>query len=210
MTATRIFTPVTLDRRRYARRVPIAVLIPIKAFHDAKRRLATSLTSPQRAELAQQMAAVVIAAAHPLPVFVVCDDLAVTEFSIAHGAEVIWCPSRGLNGAVTDGVLYLADAGFDQVIVAHADLPHAQDLAWVADFEGVTIVPDRHQEGTNVMCVPTNAGFNFAYGPGSFLLHSAEAERCQLPLRVAPHGDLGHDVDSPSDLVGVPIPELRP
>ena len=155
------------------------------------------------------MAAKVIAAAHPLPAFVVCDDLTVTEFAITNGAEVIWCPSRGLNGAVTDGVAYLAETGYDKVIVAHADLPRATDLGWVAEFDGVTIVPDRHNEGTNVMCVPASAGFEFAYGPGSFLLHRAEAARCSLPLRVVRHDDLGHDIDSPSDLAGIRMPELK-
>ncbi len=180
--------------------MPAAVLIPIKAFHDAKVRLAGTLTQPDRAALAQQMAATVIAAAHPLPVFVVCDDQAVAEFTIEHHGEVIWCPSRGLNGAVTDGVGYLADAGFDQVIVSHADLPMARELAWVADFDGVTIVPDRHKDGTNVMCVPTSSKFEFAYGPASFHQHSAEAARLGLALRVVHDSNLGHDIDHPDDL----------
>ena len=72
----------------------------------------------------------------------------------ASGPRCIWRPGRGLNGAVTDGVDQLAALGYDQVIVAHADLPHALDLAWVADFDGVTLVPDRHDDGTNVACVP--------------------------------------------------------
>ncbi len=94
------------------------------------------------------------------------------------------------------------------MIVAHADLPHAVDLAWVADFDGVTLVPDRHDDGTNVACVPTGAGFTFAYGPGSFARHRAEAERLGLPLRVEREPHLGWDVDLPDDLA-TPEPGSR-
>ena len=34
------------------------------------------------------------------------------------------------------------------MIVAHGDLPRATDLARCADFDGVTLVPDRHGDGT--------------------------------------------------------------
>ena len=53
----------------------VTVLIPIKAFHAAKQRLSPDLDPSQRADLARWMAAEVIAAAAPLPVVVVCDDL---------------------------------------------------------------------------------------------------------------------------------------
>ena len=69
------------------------------------------------------------------------------------------------------------------MIVAHADLPLATDLAWLADTDGVTLVPDRHRDGTNVLCVPAGAGFAPAYGAGSFRAHRAEAARLGLVTR---------------------------
>jgi 2-phospho-L-lactate guanylyltransferase len=87
------------------------------------------------------------------------------------------------------------------VIVAHADLPLATDLAWLSWFRaGVTLVPDRHRDGTNVVCVPTRVGFRFAYGPGSFDRHYAEARRLGLPVRVVTEPLLAWDVDVPADL----------
>ena len=71
----------------------------------------------------------------------------------------------------------------------------------MADFDGVTLVPDRHDDGTNVASVPTGTGFRFAYGPGSFARHQAEADRLGLPLRVEREPRLGWDVDLPDDLV---------
>jgi 2-phospho-L-lactate guanylyltransferase len=176
------------------------VLIPVKAFAQAKRRLAGVLGDGARADLARSMAETVVRAAGGVPVAVVCDDEHVRAWGIALGVDVIWTPGLGLNGAVEAGVAHLAAAGVDRVIVAHADLPLALDLTWVADFDGVTLVPDRHGEGTNVLAVPAAAGFRFAYGPSSCRRHEAEAIRLGLPARVVPDRRLGWDVDTPDDL----------
>jgi 2-phospho-L-lactate guanylyltransferase len=181
-----------------ARRV--AVLVPVKRFGAAKGRLAPALEPEERAALARSMAGTVVTAAAPLPVWVVCDDPAVAAWAAGAGASVLWKPGRGLNGAVNEGVGDLAASGVDAVIVAHADLPLATDLAWVGRFGGVTLVPDRRDDGTNVACVPAAAGFRFAYGAGSFRRHVAEAERLGLPLRVCRERRLGWDVDLPDDL----------
>ncbi len=177
-----------------------AVLVPVKAFDQAKHRLAPALDAPARAELARSMATNVVQVAAPLPVWVVCDDDGVAAWARDCGATVVWTPGRGLNGAVADGVDHLTALGFDQVVVAHADLPHALDLAWVADFDGVTLVPDRHDDGTNVACVPTGRGFTFAYGAQSFARHRDEVHRLGLDLRVEREVHLGWDVDLPADL----------
>jgi 2-phospho-L-lactate guanylyltransferase len=89
------------------------------------------------------------------------------------------------------------------VTVAHADLPRAWGLDAVGLAPGITLVPDRFGNGTNVMVVPTSAGFRFSYGPGSFARHLAEAERTGLPVRVLDLPDLAWDVDEPGDVVPV-------
>ena len=45
------------------------------------------------------------------------------------------------------------------------------------------------------------AGFTFAYGPGSFRRHSAEARRLAMALRVVREPSLAWDVDVPADLL---------
>jgi 2-phospho-L-lactate guanylyltransferase (CobY/MobA/RfbA family) len=146
------------------------------------------------------MATTVVAAARHLQVAVVCDHDEVASWATEQGAMVVMQPGRGLNNAVTDGVAHLASLGYSRVIVAHADLPHALDLTWVADFEGVTLVPDRRDDGTNVVCVPARTGFRFSYGRGSFRRHADEARRLGLELRVEREPRLGWDVDIPDDL----------
>ena len=190
----------------------IAVLVPVKAFHLAKTRLSERLDANQRGELARRMAAGVLAAAAPLPTFVVCDDDVVADWAASFQATVLWRPGRGLDQAVAAGVAALASQGIERVIVAHADLPLARSLAWAASFDGITIVPDRRSDGTNVISLPTNCGFRFAYGPNSYLRHATEAHRLGLALRVVRHAALSWDVDVPEDLAwaadGVEIPAL--
>ena len=178
----------------------IAALLPVKAFHEAKVRLAPALDAAQRAEVAREMASRVLQATGPLPAAVVCDDDAVASWAEAAGARVIWCPEHGLNGAVEAGVGVLAADGVERVVVVHADLPLATDLDAVIGAEGVTLVPDRREDGTTVISLPATCGFRFAYGPGSFARHRVEVERLGLPLRVVRERRLGWDVDVPEDL----------
>ena len=176
------------------------VLVPVKAFSSAKERLAPLLGSLDRARLARTMAEHVLAAAAPLPVAVVCDDAEVARWAEDHGAIVLPEPGRGLNGAVEAGVARLSAGGAEEILVVHADLPLASDLAGLVGFDGITLVPDRRDDGTNVIGLPASAPFRFAYGAGSFARHRAEAVRLGLALRIVRQPDLEWDVDLPDDL----------
>lgn len=175
--------------------------MPVKAFSTAKARLAPALDDASRVALVRQMADTVLRAAAPLPVTVACDDEEVAAWAIARGASVVWTPGLGLNGAVAAGVRALARGGTSRVVVAHADLPLAEELAPLAAGDGVTLVPDRREDGTNVACVPAAAGFCFAYGPGSFRRHLLAARRAGLAVSVVREPSLAWDVDVPADLL---------
>lgn len=185
------------------------VLVPVKSFAVAKERLAPTLSPDRRAELSRIMAELVLAAAHPLPVAVVCDDPDVASWAAHHGALVLSEPGLGLNGAVEAGVEHLAGMGASEVLVAHADLPLARDLGRLAGFDGVTLVPDRRDDGTNVACVPANAAFRFHYGPGSFDRHRHEARRLGLACRIIRDPRLRWDVDEPPDIPAGLAPPSR-
>ena len=177
----------------------VVVLVPIKTFDQAKNRLATRLDPEARMELARTMARQVLAAAAPHDVRVVCDDPAVAEFAAAEGAGVVHVEVAGLNPAITAAVAQVTPEA-DHVIIAHADLPRATSLDGLVEPGAVTIVPDRHHDGTNVMALPTGVGFNFAYGRGSLHAHIAEALRCGLDVTLRQVVDLQWDVDTPDDL----------
>jgi 2-phospho-L-lactate guanylyltransferase len=180
-----------------------AVVVPVKAFSKAKMRLATVLEPSQRADLARRMAAHVIAAAQPLPVVVVCDDHEVARWAQSMGARALTAPGAGLNGAVTAAFRQLGREGYDRVVIAHADLPLATDLARLAELDGIALIPDRRLEGTNVISLPTRCRFRFAYGAGSFARHQEEARRSGLPWRVVEDPGLAWDVDFPADMTAV-------
>jgi len=181
------------------------VLVPVKAFGAAKGRLAGVLGTADRAALARSMAERVVAAAGAMPVWVACDDDDVAAWALAAGAQVVWSEGLDLNGSVALGLSTLRDVdgvgGIDAVVIAHGDLPLATDLARVTWFRGgATVVPDRHDDGTNVLAVPLAVPLVPAYGPGSFPRHVAQLRGLGLDVRVARIPDLQWDVDVPEDL----------
>ena len=176
------------------------MVVPVKAFREAKHRLAPVFSPEERIVLAHRLGETVIAAAGDAPVHVVCDDDEVADWAIENGAKVLFTPGLGLSGAVTAGVAHLGAEGAEMVTVAHADLPLAYGLeAFGADGE-VTLAPDRRLDGTNVATVPARSGFRFAYGPGSFTRHRAEAERLGLVCHAIHDWRLASDIDTPEDL----------
>lgn len=177
-----------------------AVVIPVKSFALAKGRLAGALTPEGRSTLARECAGRVVAAAKTLPVYVVCDDPDVAAWAESVGASVVRCDEPGLDLAVAAGRRVAANDGHDHIIVAHADLPLAEDLAHVAREGVVSMVPDRHRDGTNVLSFPTRCAFTTAYGPGSFENHVRNAERAGLHHEVIDDAHLALDLDTVDDL----------
>ena len=177
-----------------------AVVVPVKSFALAKGRLADILSGPERAELARSMAATVVGAASSLPVFVATDDDEVAAWAAEQGKPVLAVSVSGLNAVATEVVRMVANRGYRNAMICHADLPLARDLEAVAGFPGVTIVPDRHGDGTNVIVVPTAPGFRFHYGPGSAQQHRHEAARLGLAMRWLRLRHLSWDIDVPDDL----------
>ena len=194
------------------------MLIPVKGFRLAKGRLADRLDETSRSDLARTMASQVVKAAGSLDVRIVCDNDEVADWAHGLGAEVLWIDADGLNPAITAAVAALeaaphpvdGAAGTGHVLIAHADLPHAETLEGLAEAGTVTIVPDRHLGGTNVMALPLGTGFEFHYGPGSFGTHCAEALRCGLDLRVRRVAALEFDIDTPEDLDAAELGERAP
>lgn len=187
-----------------------AVLIPIKAFHQAKQRLDARLSSEHRERLARWTAERVLAAGGELPTYVVCDDDAVAGFAVDHGATVLWEQHQGLNGAVANAVQSLAARGHDHVIVVHGDLPRPSGVAGLARAGTVTLVPDLRLDGTNVLAFPTRSGLTVAYGAGSYRRHLAAAQASAQAVWVIHDRFLALDIDHPIDLDHPLVQEVLP
>jgi 2-phospho-L-lactate guanylyltransferase len=195
-----------------------AVLVPVKAFTKAKVRLQPALEQDERTDLARRMATHVVQVQEHVTVAVCCDDDDVAAWAESIGASVIWCPGTDLNGAVQQGAAAARSAGYASIAIAHGDLPLARSLDSLLGWSGVTLVPDRHRTGSNVIALPTSIDFVFSYGKDSFRRHVAEAVRHRRGLRIVHDPDLGWDIDHPADLQvphrslmdGLPEPESTP
>ena len=175
-------------------------LVPVKAFAEAKVRLAGALGAEARAELARRLAEGVIRSAGYGPVAVVCDDDEVARWASNLGAFVIWAPGKGLNRAVAFGVSELEARGAARITVVHGDILDPSGLGAIPSVPGILLVPDLRDDGTNVISLPSGATFTFSYGPGSFHRHRATAEAGAHDVVILRDLLLGHDVDQPRDL----------
>jgi len=85
--------------------------------------------------------------------------------------------------------------------VSHGDIATPGSFSsFDSSDDSLVIGTDRHGDGSNVVSVPTEVGFRFAYGQGSFERHRQEAERCGITVRVATDVEMQLDVDTPQDL----------
>lgn len=179
--------------------VETAALVPVKAFGAAKARLRGVLPDPDRARLARWMAERVVRAALPLPTFVACDDDDVAEWAEALGAEVLWGPGLGLNGAIDHGIATIHGKGAEHVIVAHGDLPLPDSLPRVAVADTVVLVPDGRRGGTNVLSRPCDLDLPACYGANSFRRHLVLALATGAPVTVRIDARLSIDIDTVDD-----------
>lgn len=185
----------------------LSLVVPLRRFGDAKSRLATVLTDVERATLARACAESVLSCG--LPTYVVCDDPETADFARSAGATPIVVASRGLNPALTEALpLIRAAAGACHLMFAHADLPFGGDLSELAnqpnlDRHEVVIVPDRHNDGSNVVIVGEAIldAWKFCYGPASFVAHHRLAVDLGAHVTVIDHPRLSVDLDTPDDLI---------
>jgi 2-phospho-L-lactate guanylyltransferase (CobY/MobA/RfbA family) len=98
-------------------------------------------------------------------------------------------------------------------MIVHGDLPLPHRLRELLEStvasNTVTIVPDRHRDGTNVLIIPSGVGFKCHYGAQSFEAHKAEATKLGLPLQIIIDDELALDIDTPDDLVALPTQWLE-
>ncbi|MFN8020495.1 MAG: 2-phospho-L-lactate guanylyltransferase [Acidimicrobiales bacterium] len=201
---------MTVDRPAQAEPIGAVVLVPIKAFHLAKGRMASMLDEPTRERLARWTAERVLAAVGDGPVAVVCDDRAVADWAAAHGAIVLWEEGQGLNGAVDRGVGRLHADGHRHVVVVHSDLPRPPALRSFARADTITLVPDARLDGTNLLSFPTDAGLRAAYGGGSFRRHLQMALATNWAVEVVRDPMLALDLDHPRDLTHPLVKDVLP
>jgi 2-phospho-L-lactate guanylyltransferase len=175
-----------------------AVVVPLKRFDRAKSRLRNNRDLDVTA-IVEELARGVIVSARPRPVIIVSEDEELAAFAASLDVELLLSTSTTLNEALQTAYRSLNER-FEQLIIAHGDLRSPEGLGSFETESGITLFADHHGEGTNVMVVPTNLDFHFAYGPGSLGRHLNEARRLAVAHRVDRASPWRFDVDEPDDL----------
>lgn len=192
------------------------VIVPIRSFADAKSRLGTVLDAGQRSHLASTCAARVLTRAGVDRSVVVCNDDDVEQWARALGVSTCRVEGNGLNQSLQAAVpRIMAERRPAEIVIVHADLafPDAlADLDTIVPFgtaRSVTVVPDRHHDGTNVLTLGCDIvpQWRFSYGPGSCDAHCEHARSLGAQLHVVDGSDLGFDLDTPEDLANHRIHE---
>ncbi|MHB8755196.1 MAG: 2-phospho-L-lactate guanylyltransferase [Candidatus Acidiferrales bacterium] len=188
-----------------------AILIPVKEFSEAKRRLSPHFSSADRAALAEAMCEdffeVVAAVRNVERVFVVSKEPRALARAQRRGWETIREPQQISESDSVDAAShYCAEQGVNALLRLPIDLPlvKPQDIEVV--FEAVpsspaaVLVPSRDGTGTNALLRTPPGLFPSRFGPNSFPLHLAEAERCGASACVLRNERLELDVDELEDL----------
>lgn len=184
------------------------IVIPVKPFGEAKRRLATAMDAATRANLARDLFGHVFAEAAqfagPGSVVVVSRSPEILQFAEMHGAAALpEGPEPELNAALECAAARARAEGVARLLVIASDLPllGRDDLAMLAD-DRCAVAPDTHGTGTNALLWPLTPDAGFHFGENSFARHCAAARRCRWEPRIVISAGLAHDIDVPDDLIG--------
>lgn len=188
-----------------------AILIPVKEFREAKKRLAPHFPPAERAALAEAMCEdffrVVAATRCADRVFVISKEPGALTRAEALGWEtIVESHQTSESDSVDAGARYCAEQGVEALLRLPVDLP----LVEPADIESVfanleaaptaVLVPSSDGTGTNALLRSPAVLFPSRFGPNSFPRHLAEAERCGARIRVLRNPRLELDIDELEDL----------
>jgi 2-phospho-L-lactate guanylyltransferase len=186
-----------------------AAILPVKRFPLAKQRLRASVVDSLRADLARAMVGDVLAALRDCPaidatIVVTCErSVAVAARYI--GATVVEdTAEHGQSAAAELGIARALADGFERALCVPGDCPTLDPAELVAllahEHPGVTIVPDRHDSGTNGLLLAPPDAISPSFGPDSRARHERLAREAGAPCRVQRPPSLLLDIDTGEDL----------
>jgi 2-phospho-L-lactate guanylyltransferase len=188
------------------------IVIPCKSFSAGKSRLSTILSPERRDRLCRdflvntvRLAANLVTKEH---IHVVSSDTEVAALACELGVQ---CESKAdidLNSALTCSVASILarepDKSSRDILILPIDLARSSPAAImpvIAAQADAVIVPDRLEQGTNLLRLRADAAlkYRFQYGDGSFSRHRTEAEGLGLKTEIIRDSSLCFDVDTPAD-----------
>ena len=188
-----------------------AILIPVKEFPEAKKRLAPHFSPADRAALAEAMCedffSVVAATRCADRIFVISKEPGALSRARKLGWEtIVESHQTSESDSVDAGSRYCAEQGVHALLRLPVDLPLVEPSDIEAVFEkleaapSVVLVPSSDGTGTNALLRSPAVLFPSRFGPNSFPRHLAEAEGCGARTRVFRNPRLELDIDELDDL----------
>jgi len=182
----------------------LRILIPAKAFACGKSRLAPVLDASARAKLCEDLLLATLKVSVAIaPTTVVTSDPRISALALRYGAQcLLEVAQENLNISLSWAREKISP--IDDVLIMPIDLPYLSRqslIKFVARTSGLTIVPDRHQCGTNLLFLPKQIvqKFCFAFGENSAQAHQREGVRLGVEAKLISLPEAEFDLDSPAD-----------
>jgi 2-phospho-L-lactate guanylyltransferase len=186
-------------------------IVPVKPLNRGKSRLAGILSRVERLELNRHLLTHTLDTLQIIPaieqVLVISRDPEALALARTHGAKTVQEKKTShLNDALIRATFVASKYATAGVLVLPADLPllTPEDIqammARAVNPPVVVIAPDRHRQGTNALLISPAGLIEYNFGPGSFDLHCAQAEKIGARLEICELSSLALDIDYPEDL----------
>lgn len=190
-----------------------AAIIPVKAFAEAKERLAEAMDPETRERLAEAMLEDVLSALDQSRLLdariIVTTDGRAATLAASHGWQVVSDEGgTGHSRAAGIGIEAALEDGAERVVLLPGDCPllearEVDHLLSTVPDEGLAIVRDRHLTGTNALVISPPTAIEPAFGEGSAERHRMLARQSAVLSSFEDLPSLGLDIDEPGDLVAL-------
>lgn len=184
--------------------------VPVKDFSQAKQRLASALSQPERSRLAEAMVQDVLDALQAVTglagIAVLTIDPVAAQLAKRRGLRVIEdSASEGHTRVANAAMKRLGAEGADAVLVLPGDVPlitpaEVQAVIAMAPQQQFTIVPSHDHDGSNAILCSPPGNIPLRYGLDSFQCHLQAARALGITPVVMELAGIAKDIDHPQDL----------
>ncbi|KAF7961469.1 hypothetical protein AWV80_32990 [Cupriavidus sp. UYMU48A] len=184
------------------------VAVPMKAYADAKTRLACAMSPEERRTLAKALfeyGQSFFSTNYPeFDRLVVSPSPTVATAAVWSGASCVYeSASRGLNAAATTATQWAIDRGYERLLIVPGDIgvwrQEEVDCLLELSKELDVVVARAHDGGTNALVLRLPCEMQFGYGPQSAARHMAIARQLGKTAVERSLPFLGLDLDTPGD-----------
>jgi 2-phospho-L-lactate/phosphoenolpyruvate guanylyltransferase len=183
----------------------IVAVVPLKALHQSKSRLAAHISPEERSTLMLALVERTVAVLrHCAAIHRVA--LATPETTLAARLEVDLIPDRGsLNRAIADGSAWASSLAATGLLVIPADLPYlsapdVEQLIRSAPPPPSVVIAPTHDGGTGALFLQPPAALPPHFGQDSFARHTIAATELGVRVHELHLAGFATDLDTLTDL----------